>query len=99
MDVSFVVQMPTSWTDTKRVIGDQYFLEKLRFFDKNNVQEKILTKIKVYTKNPEFEPEKVGTVSLAAKSLCLWVRAIEKYALAYKYVLFIYHFIHLLSLV
>lgn len=27
----------------------------------------------------------MGTVSLAAKSLCLWVRAIEKYGKVYKY--------------
>lgn len=38
----------------------------------------------MYTKNAEFEPEKVGAQSLAAKSLAKWVIAIEKYALIYK---------------
>jgi hypothetical protein len=29
--------------------------------------------------NPEFTPESVGKVSLAARGLCLWVRAMETY--------------------
>lgn len=40
----------------------------------------------MYTKNPEFDPEKVGSQSFAAKSLAKWVIAIEKYAIIYKYV-------------
>lgn len=38
----------------------------------------------MYTRNPEFEPEKVGAQSIAAKSLAKWVIAIEKYAKIYK---------------
>lgn len=43
-----------------------------------------MKKIGTYTAKPDFDPEIVGTVSLAAKSLCLWVRAIEKYGKVYK---------------
>jgi dynein heavy chain len=32
----------------------------------------------------EFQPEKVGKVSLACKSMCLWVRAMEKYGHVYR---------------
>lgn len=45
-----------------------------------------MKKIAAYTTNVEFVPEKVGIVSLAAKSLCMWVIAIEKYAKVWKYV-------------
>lgn len=41
----------------------------------------------MYTKNPEFDPEKVGSQSFAAKSLAKWVIAIEKYAIIYKLVM------------
>lgn len=34
----------------------------------------------------DFQPDIVGVVSLAAKSLCLWVRAMEKYAKIYRIV-------------
>jgi dynein heavy chain len=41
----------------------------------------------VCTANEEFDPEKVGSISLAAKFLCLWVIAMEKYGKIYRYLL------------
>ena len=38
-----------------------------------------MKKINKYTSEPDFQPEKVGSVSGAAKSLCMWVIAMEKY--------------------
>jgi len=35
-------------------------------------------------KNPEFELEKIGLQSTAAKSLGMWVVAIEKYVKMYR---------------
>lgn len=32
-----------------------------------------------FTVNPDFTPESVGKVSLAAKGMCMWVRAMEVY--------------------
>lgn len=37
-----------------------------------------------YIKNPEFDLEKIGTKSIAAKHLGMWVIAIEKYAKMYR---------------
>ncbi|GBO98705.1 Dynein heavy chain 2, axonemal [Eumeta japonica] len=73
-----------TWAEAKRQLADQYFLDKLRDFDKDNISDKTLKKIATYTSKADFDPEIVGTVSLAAKSLCLWVRAIEKYGKVYK---------------
>jgi dynein heavy chain len=56
----------------------------LKEFDKDHVPSKVLKKIGTYTRNPEFEPEKVGAQSIAAKSLAQWVIAIEKYAIIFK---------------
>lgn len=73
-----------TWAEAKRQLGEQNFLEKLKEFDKNNISDKTLKKITGYAKNPELAPDKVGTVSFAAKSLIMWVRAIEKYGQIYK---------------
>jgi len=51
------------------------------------VSQKVLKKINAFTSNPEFEPDKVGAQSVAAKSLAQWVIAIEKYAIIYRYVI------------
>lgn len=39
-----------------------------------------------YTSRAEFDPEKVGQESIAAKSLCMWVIAMEQYAKLYRVV-------------
>ncbi|XP_049548432.1 dynein axonemal heavy chain 2-like [Anopheles darlingi] len=75
-----------TWAESKRQLGEQKFLETLKGFDRNNIAERTLKTIAGYVRNPELEPEKVGTVSKAAKSLMLWVRAIDNYGKVYKYV-------------
>lgn len=57
---------------------------QLRDFDKDHISDRTLRAIARYTSNPEFDPEKVGQVSIAAKSLCIWVIAMEKYGKLYR---------------
>lgn len=52
---------------------------QLKEFDKDHISEKTMKKIAAYTSLDDFEPEKVESVSLAARSLCMWVIAIENY--------------------
>ncbi|XP_033219684.1 dynein heavy chain 2, axonemal [Belonocnema kinseyi] len=75
-----------SWAEAKRQLGDVNFLNSLRDFDKDHISDKTLRTINKYTSNPEFDPIKVGVVSVAAKSLCMWVIAIEKYGKLYRIV-------------
>ncbi|XP_031370853.1 dynein heavy chain 2, axonemal [Apis dorsata] len=75
-----------SWAESKRQLADVNFLATLRDFDKDNISDRTLRAISKYTSNPEFVPEKVGLVSVAAKSLCMWVIAMEKYGKLYRVV-------------
>ncbi|XP_035908675.1 dynein heavy chain 2, axonemal-like [Anopheles stephensi] len=75
-----------TWAESKRQLGEQKFLDTLKGFDRNNITERTLKTIGGYVRNPDLEPDKVGTVSKAAKSLMLWVRAIENYGKVYKFV-------------
>ncbi|EAT40361.1 AAEL007911-PA, partial [Aedes aegypti] len=75
-----------TWTEAKRQLGEQKFLDTLKNYDKNNIPESTLKTIGGFVRNPELEPNKVGVVSRAAKSLMLWVRAIDNYGKVYKYV-------------
>lgn len=84
--VMILLERPPNWAESKRKLGEQNFLEDLKNFDKNNMQEKTLKKLDKYVNDPEFEPEKVGAVSFAAKSLCQWVRAMKKYGENWKVV-------------
>ena len=75
----------TSWAEAKKELGGSGFIKSLVHFDKDNIPDKMLKVIgSKYINDPEFTPENVGRVSFAAKSLCLWVRAMEKYGKIYR---------------
>lgn len=57
--------------------GEANFIKTLVHFDKDNISDRVLKKIGQYCRMSDFQPEIIGKVSLAAKSLCMWVRAME----------------------
>uniref|UniRef100_H3A7W8 Dynein axonemal heavy chain 2 n=1 Tax=Latimeria chalumnae TaxID=7897 RepID=H3A7W8_LATCH len=75
-----------TWAEAKRQLGDQNFIKQLINFDKDNISDKVLKKIGQYCAHPDFHPEIIGRVSLAAKSLCMWVRAMEVYGRVFRVV-------------
>lgn len=57
--------------------GDSNFIKTLINFDKNNISQRVLKRIGQFCMLADFQPDVIGKVSLAAKSLCMWVRAME----------------------
>ena len=53
-------------------------------YDKDNIPDSTLKKLKKYMDNPKFNPDDVEKVSKACKSLCMWVRAMDLYAKVFK---------------
>ena len=75
-----------TWAEAKRQLADTSFINQLKEYDKDNMSDRILKKIGTYVSRPEFKPDTVGRVSFAAKSLCMWVRAMEVYGRIYRVV-------------
>ncbi|XP_053319883.1 dynein axonemal heavy chain 2 [Spea bombifrons] len=75
-----------TWAEAKRQLGESNFIKQLINFDKDNISERTLKKIGQYCAQADFQPDTVGRVSLAARSLCMWVRAMEMYGRIYKVV-------------
>uniref|UniRef100_A0A3Q1IX48 Dynein axonemal heavy chain 2 n=1 Tax=Anabas testudineus TaxID=64144 RepID=A0A3Q1IX48_ANATE len=75
-----------TWAEAKRQLGEANFIKTLVNFDKDNISDRVLKKIGQYCKQADFHPEIIGKVSLAAKSLCMWVRAMEVYGRIYRVV-------------
>ncbi|XP_031357040.1 dynein heavy chain 6, axonemal isoform X2 [Photinus pyralis] len=84
--VCLLLGSKTDWASAKVVMGDVNFLKRLQEYNKDNIPDSLLKKLKVYIDNVDFIPEKVAKVSAACKSLCMWVRAIDTYAKVYKVV-------------
>ncbi|XP_044040597.1 dynein axonemal heavy chain 2-like isoform X2 [Siniperca chuatsi] len=75
-----------TWAEAKRQLGESNFIKTLVNFDKDNISDRVLKKIGQYCRLVDFQPEIIGKVSLAAKSLCMWVRAMEVYGRIYRVV-------------
>ncbi|XP_046331899.2 dynein axonemal heavy chain 6-like [Haliotis rufescens] len=78
--VCILLGQKTDWAAAKTVLGDSNFLRKLGEYDKDNIPESMLKKLKKYIENPKFVPEAVEKVSKACKSMVMWVRAMDLYA-------------------
>eukprot|EP00049_Salpingoeca_infusionum_P016632 m.342064 g.342064 ORF g.342064 m.342064 type:complete len:4133 (+) comp16119_c0_seq2:317-12715(+) len=74
----------TDWKSAKTLLGESDFLKQMVDYDKDNISDKILKKLKPYIENPDFVPEVVAKVSRACTSMCMWVRAMDLYARVYR---------------
>jgi len=71
---------PATWDEAKKDLGNPAFLSELISYDKDtNLNDSMIAKVSKYTNKPEFDPDAVGKQSGAAKSLCMWVRAMVVY--------------------
>ncbi|KAI8821286.1 dynein heavy chain and region D6 of dynein motor-domain-containing protein [Fimicolochytrium jonesii] len=75
-----------TWEEAKKQLGNPYFIKQLVGFDKDNISDKILKRVSQYCADETFQPDVVGRVSGAAKSLCMWVRAMETYGTIFRQV-------------
>ncbi|MEQ2220854.1 Dynein heavy chain 2, axonemal [Ilyodon furcidens] len=73
-----------TWAEAKRQLGEPNFIKTLINFDKDNISDRVLKRIGQYCRQGDFQPEIIGKVSLAAKSLCMWVRVMEVYGRIYR---------------
>ncbi|KXS11241.1 hypothetical protein M427DRAFT_505508 [Gonapodya prolifera JEL478] len=68
------------WGAAQKLLGDSHFLTSLKEYDKDNINPKVIERIrKQYIPNPDFDPKIVKNSSSAAEGLCRWVMAMDKY--------------------
>eukprot|EP00762_Andalucia_godoyi_P006421 ANDGO_02891.mRNA.1 Dynein-1-beta heavy chain len=77
---SFNTKVDDYWEPAKGLLRDaRGFLETLFTFNRDSIDEKRIHKILPYYNDPEFDPARIEKVSRAARSMCLWVRAMVDY--------------------
>lgn len=68
------------WNASKRMLSDFGFLASLRDYDRDHIPADVIQKIrKDFIPHPSFVPSIVAKSSSAAKGLCQWVVAMDKY--------------------
>ena len=68
------------WEPSKRLLNQGTLLATLKEYDKDNIQPKIIEKIRKEFKTDEaFTPQNIAKASSAAEGLCKWVLAMDSY--------------------
>jgi dynein heavy chain len=78
--VCILLDHKPDWDTSKKLLGDSNFMQNLKEYDKDNIPEKSLKKVKKYVENPDMAVDVVKKVSKAATSLCMWVHAMDVYS-------------------
>lgn len=78
--VCLLFDVKPSWDESKKLLNNTKFLENCKEFDKDSISKKTVKALQKYVTDPGFTPEKMQSVSAAAVSLCMWVKAMDVYA-------------------
>ena len=66
------------WPSAKGLLGDPNFLKRLMDYDKENIADPILRKLKKYIENPKFVPEVVEKTSKVCLASIEWMISISR---------------------
>jgi dynein heavy chain len=67
------------WKGAKTMMSDPNFLKCLKAYNKDAITPRMITKVQTFFKEPDFNLEKMKTVSRAGAGLFQWVVAIKEY--------------------
>lgn len=68
------------WKASIKVLSDVKFLHSLLNFDKDNIPERVMDRIrKDYLTNVNFDPDKIKVASTACEGLCRFIYALSEY--------------------
>jgi len=78
--VCILMGQKPDWDTAKRLLGRTDFLNMCKTYDKDHIPKKTIKALAIYIEDPQFTSEALASVSEAAVSLCMWVRAMDVYS-------------------
>ncbi|KAL8274807.1 hypothetical protein Esti_001282 [Eimeria stiedai] len=66
-------------TGKKHLLGNSRFLQRLLEFDRDAIAPSVMAALSPYEEDADFDPEVIKKASVAATSLCLWIKALIAY--------------------
>ena len=82
--VAILLGYKPDWAGCVQMFSSSHFLQSLKEYDKDKIPDSMLKALKKYTEKKEYDLQAIEKVSVACKSLAIWVLALEKYAHVYR---------------
>lgn len=79
-----ILSFSSSWEEGKLLLNRNNFFKDLEFYNMTGMRDAIFNALKGFYDNPSFRPDIVKDGSVAARSLCLWVRAVYEFCLVHR---------------
>ena len=78
--VCIMFEEKTDWDAAKKILGKGSFIDDMKTYDKDNIAQSILKKLRKVLVLEDMQVERVSKVSKAATGLCMWCHAMSVYA-------------------
>lgn len=79
--VALLLGTDSGWKAAVQIMKQpKVFINQLKTFDKDNIKQAKLTKLKKFINDERFDPIKIKAKSTAGMSICMWCCAMDKYA-------------------
>lgn len=82
--VAILLGYKPDWAGCVQMFSSSHFLQSLKEYDKDKIPDATLKALRKYTEKKEYDLQAIEKVSVACKSLAIWVLALEKYAHVYR---------------
>eukprot|EP00930_Biecheleria_cincta_P019630 TRINITY_DN14937_c0_g1_i1.p1 TRINITY_DN14937_c0_g1~~TRINITY_DN14937_c0_g1_i1.p1 ORF type:complete len:2664 (-),score=482.78 TRINITY_DN14937_c0_g1_i1:99-7019(-) len=67
------------WLAAKSLISENGFVKRFKDFDKDNIQESIISRVRANVRRDDFDPNLLESISKAGKCFSQWCRALVSY--------------------
>ncbi|TNJ28261.1 Ciliary dynein heavy chain 11 [Giardia muris] len=78
---------PPTWASARALLSSGTLITTLLNYNKKEIPPRILTRFRAITGNPDFNPQKILSISAAATTICSWCIAVVDYATVWDTVL------------
>ena len=82
--ICILFNISSDWNSARKLLGNKDFLQSLLNYDKDNITDEQLKKLKPYMENPDFNVKKIEKVSKPCSSFARYAIRVYQYALKTK---------------
>jgi hypothetical protein len=77
--ISIVMREPEDWASIKAMLAEAQFIQRVTSFDPSLASPRVIARLHVHVKSPDFDVERICNISGACGCLCDWVLAMDEY--------------------